>query len=72
MYYRMLPMPSLSERKNILLEYAQLNGVISDQLEPTIDKIISKTTGYSYDGYYAFGINEEKSQLQKVFSCLLK
>ena len=60
-------MPCFSERKKNIMDYAKSKGIKSDDLESTVDKIVSKTQGYSYEGYYAFGINEEKSKLQKIF-----
>jgi len=60
-------MPCFSERKKNILEYAKTKGIESDELETIVEKIVSETIGYSYEGYYAFGINEEKFRLQKIF-----
>jgi hypothetical protein len=60
-FYSNHPMPSLSERKNSLMDFAktQLNLEITPELENKITSIVSATKEYSLSGYAAFGKNEE-------------
>ena len=54
-------MPSLSERKNSLMDYAKntLNLPITPELENKIIVVVSATKQYSLSGYAAFGKFEE-------------
>ena len=60
-FYSDQPMPSLSDRKKSLIDYAQntLKLVITPELENKINIIISATKNYSLSGYAAFGKFEE-------------
>ena len=60
-FYSNHPMPSLSERKNSLMDFAktQLNLEITPELENKITSIVSQTKDYSLSGYAAFGKFEE-------------
>jgi len=54
------PMPSVEERKNLLMEYAKTwKGLDPVKVETVISRIVSETQEYSLAGYCMFGKKEE-------------
>ena len=64
-------MPSVEERKRMLMEYAKKCNILdSVKLETIISKIVSETLDYSLAGYCMFGKKEEFEKLEKVIQKL--
>jgi hypothetical protein len=61
-------MPSFSERKKDLLEYAKTVNIKSDFLDSIVDEIVLETPNYSYTGYYASHYGGERYKLRAIFS----
>jgi len=59
-------MPSVEERKNLLMEYAKTwKGLDPVKVETIISRIVSETQDYSLAGYCMFGKKEEFEKLEK-------
>ena len=66
--YSARDMPTASERKKSLLEYAKTMNIKSDFLDSIVDKIVLETPEYSYTGYYASNYGGERYKLRVIFS----
>ena len=65
-FYSDQPMPSLSERKKTLMDYAKntLKLVMTPELENKITVVVLQTKIYSLSGYAAFGKFDEQQRLK--------
>jgi len=61
-------MPSATDRKKSLLEYAKTINIKSDSLESVVEQIVLETPVYSYTGYYASNYGGERYKLRAIFS----
>jgi len=65
-------MPTFTERKKSLLDYAKTLNIESDFLDSVVHQIVLETPKYSHTGYYFSGRDTERSKLRKEFNVNIK
>ena len=69
-YYSQFSMPTIEERKQYLLEYAntlEITKVYDKKLlNEIITKIVAETHNFSFTGYSVFGKKEEQTKLYNI------